>query len=111
MYAGYYRPTQAVDAPVHASYMHLLTVQALLANSTLRHLKDDDSRIMKQLEERKALAELLAAVDSDDPAAKSRLSSLTQVSIQQLLMSYTQCTDISMQHIADTTKQLNASWM
>ena len=61
--------------------MHACCVQALLADSTLRHLKDDGSRIMQQLEERKALADLLAAVDSDDLAAKSRLVSLSQVSI------------------------------
>ena len=69
----------------------MLTMQALLAGSTIKHLEADGGLMLQQLEERKALAQLLAAVDADDPAAKSRLLSLSKASILDLMWQYNCC--------------------
>ena len=61
--------------------MQMLIMQALLAESTIQHLQADGSTMLQQLEERKALAQLLAAVDTDDAAAKSRLLLLSKASV------------------------------
>lgn len=71
--------------------MQMLDMQALLAESTIKHLEADCRIMLQQLEERKPLAQLLAAVDADDPAAKSRLLSLSKASILDLMCQYNCC--------------------
>lgn len=57
--------------------MHCM--QTLLADSTTDHLWKEGEVFMQQMEERKALAQLLKAVSGGDAAAESKLHTLTQV--------------------------------